>query len=104
MCWTSSWNLPFWSLLFSSCVLGRSARSVIPGRTHDLGHPGASDAFLARDCDLSGDLAGVGKRLPLDGLSEELDHPESSRLLSRLKYSAPGRDGRHERIGRRMAR
>jgi hypothetical protein len=42
---------------------------------YNLSHPGPGDPLPICDIGLGSDLAGVELALPLDGLTEELDHP-----------------------------
>ena len=49
-------------------------------------------------------LAGVELAPPLDGFTEELDHPRCTRFLGRLGHTPAWRDGAYLPGGRHMAR
>jgi len=65
---------------------------------HDLGHPGAGDAFPAGDLGLVGDSPGVEFPPPGDGLAEQLDH---IRAFS-APWAALAAEGGSEAAGRRI--
>ena len=59
-------------------------RFMISGKAHDLGHPGASDPFLASNVGLTANLAGIELATPLDGIAEQRDDSgRAGRLGSR---------------------
>ena len=70
----------------------------------DLSHPGAGDALPAGDGGLVGDLAGLQEGPPLDGLSEEFDHPGRLGLPGRFGVTVPPRDGVYHPVCGRPAR
>ena len=68
----------------------------------DPGHERAEQ--LPSDFGLTGDLSGIQESLPLDGLTEELDHPRFPEYPGWLRLPPGCRRGAHYVVGRHPAR